>query len=120
MEREYWTDISLGCHIPLFQKNLDITSTLLLVRSFVEFVPHVLELHGVDYFLSDKLNQDPVEEHFGQIRSRGRGSGNPTLEQYGYMNRKVTVVKSEMIQVTKGNTRGRVKENTRVDVHDER
>ena len=33
------------------------------------------------------------------------------------MNRKVMVAKSEMNQVTKGNTRGRVKENTKVDVH---
>ena len=43
-----------------------------------------------------------------------------TLEQYGYMNRKVIVGKSETIQVTKGNTRGRVKENINVDVHYER
>ena len=30
------------------------------------------------------------------------------------------VAKSETIQVTKGNTRGRVKENTKTDAHDER
>ena len=106
--------------IPLFQKNLEITNSLHLVRPFLEFVPHVLELHGVDHFLSDKPNQDPVEEHFGRIRSRGGGNDTPTLEQYGYMNQKVIVAKSEMIQVTKGNTRGRVKENIKVDVHDER
>ena len=106
--------------IPLFQKNLDITNSLHLVRSFVEFVPYVLELHGVDYFLSDKPNQDPVEEHFGRIRNRGGGNDNPTLKQYGFMNRKVIVAKSEMIQATKGNNRGCVKENITVEVHDER
>ena len=106
--------------IPLFQKNLDITNSLHLVRSFVEFVPYVLELHGVDYFLSDKPNQDPAEEHFGRIHSRGGGNDNPTLKQYGFMNRKVIVAKSEMIQATEGNNRGCVKENITVDVHDER
>ena len=127
IERENWTEISLKrfqiyqvsvysllrsrCHISLFQKKLDITGSLQIVRSFVEFVPHVLELYRVDYFLSDKLNQDLVEEHFSRIRSRGGGSDNSTLEQYGYINRKVIVAKSEMIQVTKGNTRSRVKEN---------
>ena len=119
-EREYWTETSFGCHVSFFQKKLDSTNSLHLVRSFVEFVPHELELHGVDYFLSDKLNQDPAEKHFGRIRSRGRGSYNPTPKQYGNINGKVVVAKSETIQVTKGNTRGRVKENTKIDVHDER
>ena len=36
------------------------------------------------------------------------------------MNWKVIVAKSEMIQVTRGNARGRVRENTKVDIHDER
>ena len=62
IEKEYWTEISLGCHIPLFQENLDIKKSLHLVRLFVEFVPYLLELHRVDYFLSDKLKQDPVGE----------------------------------------------------------
>ena len=29
-------------------------------------------------FFSDKLNQDPLEEHFGKERMRGGGSDNPT------------------------------------------
>ena len=99
--------------IPFIQKNLNITNSLHLVSSFVAFVPYVLELHGVDYFLSDKPNKDPLEEHFGWIRI-------PTLEQYGYMNREVIVAKSEMIQVTKGYTRWHVEENIKADIHDER
>lgn len=76
-------------------------------------MPHVLELHGVEFFFFEKLNQEPVEENFSRIRSRDGGSDNPTLEQYGYMNQKVIVAKSEMNQVTKGNTRDRIKENRR-------
>ena len=64
----------------------------------------------MDFFLSEKLNQNPAEEHFDRIRSRGGGSYNPTPKQHGYINGKVIVAKSETIQVTKGNTRGRVKE----------
>ena len=120
IEKEYWTEISLGCHIPLFQENLDIKKSLHLVCLFVEFVSYLLELHRVDYFLSDKLKQEPVGEQFGRIRSRGGESDNPTLEEYGCVNWKVIVAKSEMIQVTRGNARGRVRENTKVDIHDER
>ena len=77
-------------------------------------------MDGVDIFLSDKLNQDPLEEHFGMVRSRGGASNNPTQERFGQMNRKIVLVKSDMIQVTCGNTRGRVRENVAIDVHDER
>ena len=84
-----------------------VSVKLHLVLSFFEFVLHVLELHGVEYFFSEKLNQEPVEENFRRIRSRDGGSDIPTLEQYGYMNQKVIVA------VTKGNTIGRVKENRR-------
>ena len=80
----------------------------------------VFEKYSVDFFLSDKLNQDPIEENFGRIQGAGGASDNPTLEQYGYRNRKIIVAKSELIQVTKGNTRGRVRENIQVDIHEER
>ena len=36
------------------------------------------------------------------------------------MNRKIVLVKSAMVQVTRGNTWGRVRENVAIDVHDER
>ena len=77
-------------------------------------------MDGVDIFLPDKLNQDPLEEHFGMVRSGGGASDNPTQERFGQMNRKIVLVKSDMIQVTRGNTRGRVRENVAIDVHDER
>ena len=80
----------------------------------------VFKKYSVDFFLSDKLNQDPIEEHFGRIQGASGASDNPILEQYGYRNRKIIVTKSELIQVTKGNTIGRVRENIQVDIHDER
>ena len=55
--------------------------------------------------MSDKLNQGLIEEHFGRIQGVAGASDNPTLEQYGYRNRKFIVAKLELIQVTKRNTR---------------
>ena len=69
----------------------------------------------MDFVLSDKLNQDPIGERFGRIRGSGRASDNPTLEQYDYRNRKTIFAKSELIQVTKSNTRDRVRQNIQVD-----
>lgn len=71
-----------------------------------------------NYFLSDKLNQDPVEEHFGKQRMRGGGSDNPTLEEYGQNERKILVAKSDMIRVMRGNTRGRQQIDTEIDITD--
>ena len=42
------------------------------------------------------------------VRSGGGVSDNPTQERFGQMNRKIVLVKSDMILVTRGNTRGRV------------
>ena len=58
--------------------------SIILVRSFAEFVPMVFEKYGVDFFLSCELNQDPIEEHFGCIRVAGKASDNRNLEQYGH------------------------------------
>ena len=77
-------------------------------------------MDGVDIFLSDKLNQDPLEEHFRMVRSGGGASDNPTQERFGQMNRNIVLVKSDMIEVTRCNTRGRVRENVAIDVHDKR
>ena len=40
-------------------------------------------MDGVDIFLSDKLSQDHLEEHFGIVRSGGGTSDNPTQERFG-------------------------------------
>ena len=56
----------------------------------------VFKKYGVDFFLSDKLNQDSIEEHLGRIRSAGGASDNPTLEQYRYRNKKIIAAKSEL------------------------
>ena len=45
-----------------------------LVCSFIELTKLLLELDGVEYFLSEKLNQDPLEECFGHQRMKGESN----------------------------------------------
>ncbi|XP_071855159.1 uncharacterized protein [Apostichopus japonicus] len=59
-----------GCHIA--------------VHSFTEITKLLLAMDGVNFFLSDKLNQDPVEEFFSKQRSAGGHHDNPSAEQFGH------------------------------------
>lgn len=93
---------------------------MFLVHSFVNLVPLLLREEGFTYLLSSKLNQDPLEEHFSKQRMRGGGVDNPTLEQYGYNERKIILAKSDMITSVRGNTRGRVRDNEKIDINDTR
>ena len=77
-------------------------------------------MDGAKFFLSDKINQDPLEEHFGHIKMRGGGSENPTQEMFGLMNRKIMVIKSDLLQVFRGNTRGRMRDEVNIDIYDTR
>ena len=55
---------------------------LLLVASFVELVPFVFTIPGVSGFLSNRVNQDPLEKFFGIQRQSGKSSDNPTVAQF--------------------------------------
>ena len=63
----------------------------------MELVPYLLSMDGAKFFLSDKINQNPSEEHFGHIRMRCGGSENPTQEIFALMNRKIVVIKSDLL-----------------------
>ena len=76
-----------------------------VVHAFVELDLQLLQMDDVDIFLSDKLNQDPLERHFEMVSSGSGVSDNPTQEKFGQLNRKIVPVKSDMIQVSRSNTR---------------
>ena len=86
---------------------------------FHDLAKQLLSEDGVDYVLSDKFNQDPLEEHFGKQRSRGGSNENPSLKEYMDNERKLLVAKSEMIRVVRGNIRGRQEEQT-INITDDR
>ena len=71
---------------------------LFLLFAFVELVLQLLEMDDVDILLLDKLNQVPLDEHFRMVRSGGGASDNPTKERFGQTNRKIVLVKSDLIQ----------------------
>ena len=98
-----------------------MTSVLfILVYSFVELCKTLLEIDGVMYILSDKFNQDPLEEQLGRQRMKVGGIDNPTVENYGHNERKMVLAKSEMLTVMQSNTKKRHRDETKIDVHDER
>ena len=59
---------------------------------------------GIIFFLSEKVNQDCTEEHFGRHCRCGGTNTNPTLHQIGYQENKLCIQRSAA-PVT-GNTSG--------------
>ena len=49
--------------------------------SFTEMAEYLLTLKGVDFLLSEKFNQDPLEIYFSKQRSRGARGDNPSVHQ---------------------------------------
>ena len=41
------------------------------VSYFLKLIPYIFSIEGVTIFLSEKLNQDPLENFFGCQRQRG-------------------------------------------------
>ncbi len=57
---------------------------LITVNSFVELGKSLLQLEGVEYLLSEKFSQDPLEQYFSKQRGAGGASDNPSVEQFGH------------------------------------
>ena len=69
---------------------------------------------GMDYLLTERFRQDPVEEFFGKQRQLGRRSDNPDINQFGYNS---NTIRTDMsISCQSGNTSGR-KDRKRSWVH---
>lgn len=59
----------------------------------------------VNSFLSERIQQDPLEKYFGQQRQRGRVNDNPSFSQYLKNEQALRVVSSINLNVMMGNTR---------------
>ena len=53
----------------------------LSVASFIALSRELLQEDGVRFILSEKLSQDPLEEHFSRQRGAGGSSDNPSAKQ---------------------------------------
>lgn len=71
-------------------------------------------------FLSEKLNQDTLEEHFGKQRIRTGSMDNPSMQQYMYNERNIIAAQSEAITSMHRNNHRWKRENVQVDINDER
>ena len=73
------------------------------VDSAIEVVRFLLE-EGMEFVLTERFCQDPVEEYFGKQRQLGR-SDNPDIDQFGYNSNIIGIERS--ISCYSGNTKGR-------------
>ena len=72
--------------------------------SLIECVKFLLS-EGMEYVLTERLCQDPVEEYFGAQRKIGRRAENPDFEQCLYNDNTIRIQRE--ISINSGNTRGR-------------
>ena len=68
-----------------------------LVKSFVSLARELLVIDGVDFLLSEKLSQDPLEEHFAKQRKKGGCNENPTVEQFAQQEVLLNVMNSDLV-----------------------
>ena len=72
-------------------------------KSFVAIVRYLLGVPGVQYILSEKLSQDPLENYFGQQRARGGRCDNPTMSDCLHSAQSLRVQRSFALQPVRGN-----------------
>lgn len=72
--------------------------------SVVEATKFLLN-EGMEYVLTERFCQDPLEEYFGNQRKLGRRNDNPDMKTFGYNNNTIRVQRA--ISCQSGNTRGR-------------
>ena len=80
----------------------------------------LFEEDGVTYILSEKLSQDPLEEHFAWYRRVGGTNENPMLDVFQRQEVAANLVECELISGLKGNIQGRPDTREPVSVEDER
>ena len=89
----------------MFLSHQTYKGVVITVNSTVEVIRYLLNA-GMPYVLTERFNQDLVEEYFGRQRSLGRRNDNPTVQQFGYQANTIRLQRS-VHQVEGGNTSGR-------------
>ncbi|VDH96810.1 Hypothetical predicted protein [Mytilus galloprovincialis] len=78
------------------------------VKSFVELGKQLLLLPNVRFLLSEKFNQDPLEEYFSKQRGMGGFCDNPTVGQFQNNALKLQVANAPAVMAsTRGNCQTR-------------
>ena len=53
-----------------------------LTLTYIHIAYSLIDLAGVNSFLSERLSQDPLEKYFGQQRQRGGVNENPACDEF--------------------------------------
>ena len=83
------------------------------VHSLVEATKFLLS-QGMEYVLSERFCQDPVEEYFGSQRMLGSRCDNPDIRTFGYNDNTIRIQRH--ISLDSGNTRGGHKQEKWVNI----
>ena len=97
-----------------------ISVFFIIVKSFIALCKELSGKDGVSYILSEKLSQDPLEEHFVWHRRVGGIIENLTLDFFQRQEVAANLVKCKLISILKGNTQARPDTREPVSVEDER
>ena len=85
----------------------------------MELLPIVLKIPGVNVFLTDRLNQDPLEKFFGRLRQQGRTHQNPTVAEALKSTQTLRVIDSVWVDdITGSNCRGRKRKRKFLEAED--
>ena len=77
------------------------------VKSVTECIKFCLK-SGMPFVLTDKFNQDAIEQHFGMHRASCGSNTNPTLDQFNCSLQKLRIVGSQALAPMRGNTKRRL------------
>ena len=80
---------------------------IIIVHSFVELTQDLLSVPGVEYVLSERLCQDPLESFFGKQRAAGGRNENPSVQQFCDNTVTLRVQRSAALEPLRGNCRKR-------------
>lgn len=78
--------------------------------------PYLLSVPGVEFVLSEKLCQDPLESFFGKQRAAGGRNDNPTVQQFCQNTVSLRVQRSAALEPVRGNCGTRPDNNSRADM----
>ena len=70
------------------------------MKSFVNLTKELLTEPGVEYVLSEKFSQDPLEEYFSKQRGLCGHNTNPTVAQFGKQALAIQVAGSKAIRAS--------------------
>ena len=88
------------------------------MHSFVDLTRIILAIPGVQYILSEKFCQDPVESFFGKQRAQGGRNENPNAMQFLHNTVSLRVQGSMALEPARGNCRKRGRSDSNADIVD--